>query len=273
MALKYIGSVMKASLYLFTCWLRNNRALAFMMVLWPYMMAFFLLGLGTILGSIEEYSSRMGVANPIFYILASSSIMVSSINIVDTVAGDLLRHRWIGTLPYIVSSPPRFIVYAIAGPIPSTMITGLISLTSILPAAVYFEGALGGLKILLVLGLVYLAMLPLIGIAVIVGGFSLIVAEETNIASFLTPFILLVSGVFYPQYVLPTVLQWIGRAFPLVYVVEATRVLATYHIPPLQPILTAVAFLAGLSILYNTLAFPGLLYVEEKLRRTGAYEE
>ncbi len=271
--MRYVLAVMKADLYSFMCWIRNNRMLAFFMLFWPYMIAFFLLGLGSLLGSIEEYRLRIGVSNPVLYILASSSIMVSSISIVDNVAGQLLRHRWVGTLPYIVSSPPRFIVYAIAGPIPATMITSLVTLLSILPAAVYFEGVVGGLKILLVLLYMYLAMVPLIGIAVIIGGLSLVVREESNIAGFLTPFILLVSGVFYPQTILPHVLQLIGRCLPLVYVVEATRILATYSIPPLNTLSSIAGILIGMSILYNGFSIPGMLFVEKRLRREGVYEE
>ncbi len=273
MEVRYVSSVMRAGLYAFYCWLKNNRSFAFWMIFWPYMMAFFLFGLGSLLGSIEEYSSRMGIVNPIFYILASSSVLVSSISIVDNVAGELLRHRWIGTLPYVMVSPPRFVVYAIAGPIPATMVTSFISLTSVLPAAVFFEGAIGGLKMFIILLFIYLAMIPLIGISVIIGGLSLIAGEETNIAGFLPPFILLVSGVFYPQTILPWILQAIGKALPLVYVVEATKIMAFYRIPPFNTLFILAGFLVGLSILYNIVAVPGMLLIERKLVERGVYEE
>lgn len=272
MEVKYVTAVMRASLYSFYCWLKNNKGFAVMMLFWPYMMAFFLLGIGALIGSIEEYSVRMKVVNPIFYILASSSVMVSSINIVDSVAGELLRHRWIGTLPYVIASPPRFIVFAIVGPLPTTMISSLISLTSILPAAVYFEGLIGGFKIFVVLLFIYLGMIPLIGLAVVVGGLSLAVGEEANIAGFITPFILLVSGVFYPQTILPWILQIIGRMFPLYYIVEATKILAIYRIPPLSLFYPIVSMLVLLSMLYNTLAAPGILFVERKVLERGNYE-
>jgi len=271
--LRYVLAVMKANFYLYIHELKNNRGFAFFMLFWPYLIAFFLFGLGTMLGSIEEYSVRMNIANPILYILASSSIMLSSISIVDNVAGELLRHRWIGTLAYIVSSPPRLIIYAIAGPIPSTMFSSFISLTSILPAVLYFEGLLGGLKLFLILMFIYLAMVPLIGLAVVVGGLSLVVREESNVAGFLTPFILLVSGVFYPQTILPYVLQLIGKAFPLVYVVEATKILATYHYPPLNMLYPLIGILIGMSILYNLFTTPGMFLVEKKVLERGVYEE
>ena len=271
--MKYLVAVMKANFYAYIHELKNNRNLTFFMFFWPYMMAFFLYGLGSLIGSIEEYSVRMNIANPILYILASSGIMISSISIVDNVAGELLRHRWLGTLPYIVSSPPRLTLYAIAGPIPSTMLSGFINIMVILPAVVLIEGLISGFKLFIVLMLVYLAITPLIGIAVIVGGLSLVVGEESNIAGFLTPFILLVSGIFYPQTILPYVLQLIGRCFPLVYVVEATKILATYHYPPFTLLFTSIGILIAMSILYNSLATPGMFWVEKKVLERGVYEE
>ncbi len=266
-------AVMKANFYAYIHELKNNRGFAFFMLFWPYMMAFFMYGLGTILGSIEEYSSRMGVANPILYILASSSIMLSSISIVDNVAGELLRHRWLGTLPYIVSSPPRLILYAVIGPIPATMLSSFINISVILPAVVSIEGLIGGFKLFIILLLIYLAMIPLIGIAVFIGGLSLVVGEESNVAGFLTPFILLVSGIFYPQTILPYILQLIGRCFPVVYVVEATKILATYHYPPFTLLFTAMGVLIAMSLIYNSLSMPAVLWIEKKILERGVYEE
>ena len=271
--MKYVWAVMRADFYAYVRELLNNKGFMFFMLFWPYMMALFMFGLGTMLGSLEAYSENMGVANPVLYILASSSVMLSSISIVDNVAGTLLRHKWLGTLPYIVSSPPRLVVYAISAPIPSTLLSSFISVTVILPAVLAIEGFMGGLKLFIVLMLIYLGMIPLIGIAILAGGLSLVAGEESNVASFLTPFILLVSGVFYPQTILPYILQVISRAFPLVYIVEATKVLATYRIPPLNILYSVMGVLVGLSILYNLFTTPAVLWVERKVLERGVYEE
>ncbi len=271
--MKYLMAVMRANFYAYIRELMNNKGFMFFMLFWPYMMAFFMFGIGSMLGSIEEYSENMGVANPILYILASSSIMLSSISIVDNVAGELLRHKWLGTLPYIVSSPPRLILYAIAGPIPSTLLSSFVNITVILPAVIAIEGLIGGFKLFIVLMLIYLGMIPLIGIAVMAGGLSLIAGEDSNVASFLTPFILLVSGVFYPQTILPYILQLIGKCFPLVYIVEATKILATYKYPPFTMLYSIIGFLIGLSVIYNLLTAPGVVWIEKKVLERGVYEE
>lgn len=271
--MKYVWTVMRACFYAYIRELMNNKLFMFFMLFWPYLTAFFLFAIGSILGSLEEYSKNMGIANPILYILASSSIMLSSISIIDNVAGELLRHKWIGTLPYIISSPPRFIVYAIAGPIPSTLLSSFIMIAVVLPAVIFIEGFFGGVKLFIVLILIYLGMIPLIGLAVVTGGLSLVAGEDSNIASFLTPFILLVSGVFYPQTILPYILQLIGRIFPLVYIVEATKILATYKYPPYNLLYSTIGFLIGLAIIYNTVMAPGVVWVEKKVLEKGVYEE
>ena len=159
------------------------------------------------------------------------------------------------------------------GPIPATMLSSFINISVILPAVVSIEGLIGGFKLFIILLLIYLAMIPLIGIAVFIGGLSLVVGEESNVAGFLTPFILLVSGIFYPQTILPYILQLIGRCFPVVYVVEATKILATYHYPPFTLLFTAMGVLIAMSLIYNSLSMPAVLWIEKKILERGVYEE
>ncbi len=264
-------SVIRAELYAYISWLKNNKSLAFFMVLWPYLTAVFLLGLGTLLGSLEEYKVRMNIANPAFYIIASGGIMVSSISIIDSVVGIALRHRWLGTLPYVVSSPPGFTLTMMLGPIPGSMISSFIALSSILPAAIYFEGLLGFIKIFIVLLIIYLAMLPLIGLSIIIAGLTLIIGEEANIAAFISPFMLLLSGVFYPQTLLPEVLRLMSTIIPLSYVVNAVKLLATYHIPPFNIFMTIMGVIIGLTVIYNTLSIPGVIAIEKRVLRHGIH--
>lgn len=270
--LRYVKSVMKAELYAYYCWMKNNKMYGFMMLIWPYLMAGFLLGLGLLLGSLKVYGERMGVANPAFYIIASSGVMVSSISIIDSAVATVLEHRWIGTLPYILSIPPGYRSVVMFGPLLPAVISSFISVSAILPAAVLFEGVVGGFKVLLALILVCIAMWPLIGLAVIIAGVTLIIREETNIASFMTPFMILVSGVYYPQTILPYILQLFAKVVPVYYVVTAVKILATYHIPPFNIFFTIAGILFGLTLIYNTIAYPGVKVIEDVIRSKGVQD-
>lgn len=265
-------AVIRAEIHAYICWLRNVKSLLFFMTLWPYLMAGLLLGLGSIIGSLEEYKARMGVVNPIFYLIASGGVMVSSIAIIDSVVGSALEHRWLGTLPYIASSPPGMVLVITLGPIPRSLISCFITLTSVMPAAIYFEGLMGSAKIFLLLMIIYLAMIPLIGLSIILAGLTLLAGEETNIASFLTPFMLLVSGVFYPQTILPWILRVIAAYIPVSYVVEAAKLMAAYHIPPLKALLTLSGIILGLAVIYNAISIPGVAGIGRVVMRRGIHE-
>lgn len=267
--IKYIKQVMKAELYAFYCWMKNNKLYAFLMVVWPYLMAGFLLELGLMLGNLDVYKERMNVTNPILYIILSSGILVSSLSIVDQAVASVLMHRWIGTLPYVMTSLPGFRLVIIFGPLLPSILSSFIVISAIMPAALLIEGVLGLGKILMALAFIYLALFPLLGFSIIIAGITLVLREETNIVSFITPFMMVLSGVYYPLAVLPLVLQYLARVVPVYYVVEAVKILAVYHVPPFNKLFITAGILFGLTIVYNAVAIPGVKYVEERIRSRG----
>lgn len=261
--------ILRAGLFATIAWAKNNRWILFSMLIWPYLIAFLLIALGMLYGSIETYRSRLGIANPILYILAGSGIVMSSLFIVDSVATTALYHRWLGTLPYLMLTPTRMYKVLVLEPLPSAVISSTIGVLAVIPGVVYFEGLLGAGKLLLVLLLVYMGMLPLIGLSVIIASITLVLREESNVAAFLTPLILLASGVFYPLEVLPQILQYMSRIFPTSYIVEATRMIASYTIPEFKILLIAVYALGALTLVYNGLASLALTSSERMVKKSG----
>ena len=227
--------------------------------------------LGMIYGNINIYSSRLKISNPAIYLLASSVIAMSSVFIVDAVAGFALYNRWIGTLPYIILSPIKTpILYIVAG-LPESLISPFLTILAILPAAIYFEGLLGGLKTLLILFIIFIGMLPMIGFSSLVASLILVLKEESNIISSLTPFMLLVSGIFYPIEILPRFLQILSTIIPVRYVVDASRLVATYLIPDFRLLLIILYLLALLTLIYNSLAFGVINKADRSVKKSGAY--
>lgn len=261
--------IIRAGFFSTIAWVKNNRWMLFSMLIWPYLTAFLLIALGMLYGSLETYRLRLGVSNPALYILAGSGIVMSSLFIVDSVATTALYHRWLGTLPYLMLSPTHMYKVLVLEPLPSAIISSTIGVLAIIPGAVYFEGLLGAGKLFLVLFLVYMGMLPLIGLSVVVASITLVLREESNIAAFLTPLILLVSGVFYPLEVLPKILQYMSRVFPTSYIVEATRMIATYTIPEFKALLIVAYALGVLTLAYNGLASLALTSSEKMVKRSG----
>ncbi|MCD6300714.1 MAG: ABC transporter permease [Staphylothermus sp.] len=260
--------VVRAELHAYFSWLRNNRLFAFMMIFWPYLFAFFMIGLGVMLGSLNVYAERMGVGNPLFYIIVASGVLVSSLNIMDSIVWSLVDYKWLGVLPYIIASPPGFRRVSIYGLTIPSIISGFISLTSILPAVLFLEGWLGGFKLFIILLIVYIGMLPLVGLGVFLASVTLMLKEESFVG-FLSPFMLLVSGVYYPITILPWFLRVIAKIFPVTYVIEAVKVVSVIGTPDISRLLQVIGLLFVLLMTYNLLFFPGVRRAEDFVKKKG----
>jgi len=265
-----IMDVLRAQTFSTIAWFKNNRLMFAAMFIWPYLMVGMILALGTLYGSVEEYSKKVEVSNPALYLLASSVVAMSSIGIVDGVAGFTLYNRWLGTLPYILMSPVRTPILLMVAGLPEALITSFITISAILPATLYFEGLIGVGKSFIVYGFIILGMLPMLGFSSLVASLLLIVKEESNILSSLIPFILLVSGVFYPLEILPRVLQLISRIVPTTYIINATKIVASYYTPEFKGILLIMYAIASLAIVYNLMSFTVLGKAEKAVKRGGA---
>ena len=261
--------VFRAQLHSSIYWYKNNKWMFFSMFLWPYLLVGVMLGLGALIGNINLFSKRVGVVDPAFYLLSASAVAMSSVGIVDAVAGFALYNRWLGTLNYILLTPIREAKLMIAAGIPDSVITPLISVIAVAPAAIYFEGLMGGLKLALILLIMYMGMVPLIGLSVLAATALLFVREESNIVSSISPFILLLSGVFYPVSVLPKTLQAIAPYIPSKYVVDAAKMAARYSTMPWSWIVLTLGILATLGAVYNGAASYAVARAEIAVRRRG----
>lgn len=261
--------VIRAQLHATIYWYKNNRWLFLSMFLWPYLMVGMMLAIGLLFGSLGEYASRMGVSSPGFFLLSASTVAMSSLGIVDAVAGFALYNRWLGTLSYIVLTPTRTTLVFLAAGLPESLITMLITVSSVLPAVIYLEGIVGGVKLLLVLAAMLAGMLPLLGLSMLAASILLVVKEESNIINSIVPFTLLVSGVFYPVEILPTLLREISNIVPVTYVVQAARLASSLSTPWGASILSLFYSLALLALAYNTIAAIAIRSAERRMLVKG----
>jgi len=263
--------VFRAQLFSTIAWYKNNRLFFISMFIWPYLMVGIIFALGSIYGNIQQFSARLNVSNPAIYLLASSVVAMSSLYIIDAVAGFALYNRWIGTLPYIILSPIRTPVLMMIAGLPESLVSPIVTIIAILPAAIYFEGFMGAIKTLIVLFVIFLGMIPMIGFSSLIASIILLVKEESNILSSLSPFMLLVSGVFYPIEILPRILQIISKAIPITYVVDASKLVATYFIPNISMLLIILYLIGVLAVLYNLIAFMAIGRAEKAVKKAGVF--
>jgi ABC-2 type transport system permease protein len=264
-----VVDVFRAQLHASLYWYKNNKWMLFSMFIWPYLMVGIIMGLGAMVGNVGLFSKRVGVVDPAFYLFSASAVAMSSVGIVDAVAGFALYNRWLGTLNYIFLTPIREAELMIAAGLPDSIITPLISVIAVLPAAIYFEGLWGGAKLLILLLVMYLGMIPLVGISVLAASALLFVREESNIINSITPFILLLSGVFYPVTVLPQSLQAIAAYVPTKYVVDVAKMAARFSSIPGAYVMIVLGILAVMGLSYNGVAAIAVTRAEKAVRRKG----
>ncbi|MET1127890.1 MAG: ABC transporter permease [Thermoproteota archaeon] len=262
--------VARAELLATFYWYKNNRSMLAAFMLWPYLMTGILLGLGYLFGDPRVYVERMGVRDPALFVLSASVVAMASVNIIDTVAGFTLYNRWIGTLPYILMSPVRAGVLLVASGLPHALIDTAVIVAAIAPASALLAGAEGVARLAFAYLLIVAGMVPLLGLAVLAASVLLVVREESNILSSLTPFLLLISGVFYPVEILPRMLQLASAAVPVSYIVEAARSLSALGSLPGRQLYMLAYALALMSLAYNGSALAAVRVTLRAAMRRGA---
>jgi ABC-2 type transport system permease protein len=265
-----LRSLLRAELSIQWWWLRSNRVMLALSFAWPYMAVLVLLAMGHAYGSVENMARRLGVDEPIVYLMAASMVAFAATGIIDNASGVAQWHRWLGTLPYIYTAPHRFPVYLVVSGLAGSLFIAATDLAAMLPGALIAAGPRGGLGLLAVFAVMILASLPLVGIAVAAALASLLAREEGNVLSFLNPLLLLLSGVFYPLDVLPRVLREASALVPVRYVVEAARLASTLSAGPLRAVTVTAYYLTAMIAVYNTLSIWAVEGLESRARRSGA---
>ncbi len=266
-----LKSLVKAELGVQWWWLKNNRVMLVLSFVWPYMAVLVLLAMGYAYGSIQNMARRLGVDEPVVYLMAASMVAFAASGIIDNASGVAQWHRWLGTLPYVYAAPHRFPVYLVVSGFAGSLFIATTNLAAMLPGALAVGGLRAGLGLLAVFAVMIIASLPLVGIAVSAALLSLLAREEGNVLSFLNPLLLLLSGVFYPIDVLPRILQWMSVLAPVRYVVEAARIASTFTGGPVRAVVVASYYLAVMIAVYNLLSLKAVGALESAARRRGVF--
>lgn len=259
-----------AEIYMSVRVYKNNPAMLFTRLTWPYLMVFVILVLGSSYGSLEEYSSSLGVTDPLFFLFAASGIAFTALGVVEYGASFTAWYRWLGTLPYITSGTPSLSAYIAASGAARSLLDVAVTYVSITPAVVLLGGLESGLRMVVVVGVLLAGMAPLIGLAVIAAMLTVMVKVESDVLSFLNPLLLLLSGVFYPITLLPDLLEAIAALVPISYVVEASKVAAAFEGVLGARLYTIMYILGLMAVVYNLLALAASLKTERSIYSRGS---
>lgn len=198
----------------------RRKTILMMFIVYPYLITLFIMLVGTSLGSPQVFIEKVGI-DPVPFFIVSSFVLVSVLGVVDDVLWRPIFDEWMGTLPYVISSPTSRVIHYIAIPIPRLALVILSGSASIFPVLTYYYGIPGLLKAAGVLGLALLSSLLLTTLAMVIAGLVFTLAGESwRILNIVRPCLLILLGAFYPRYMMPFTAQVISWLVPSSHTVE-----------------------------------------------------
>jgi len=169
-------------------------------------------------------------------------------------AGSISRERELGTLDGIISAPISRLSI-ILGKSFAQVVRGLLqALLALILTVVLFGVVVHGSYGLLTL-LLLLTVFSFIGIGVMISALASQQETAMTIMMTLTFPMLFLSGALFPIQQMPVVMQWISKALPLTYAVEALRkcvVLGT----GIAGMMTEVWVMVGFGVIFTVIAIP-----------------
>ena len=265
-----LRSLLIAEAYIRLAWMRNNKLLLILELVWPYAMVAIILVLGTAYGDIETYKSRLGVKDPYVFLVSSSFIAYNASVAIENSASIATWHRWLGTLPYLSVTVKRLWNYVIVSGFVNALASSVITLVALTPGILVLSGAGSALNMVIVLGILLIGILPLITFSGVAAMATILAREESSVLSFITPLIILVSGIFYPIEILPRLLRLLSQVIPLTYIVEASKTIAVLGTPFGAKVYSLIFVLSIIVATYTLLGVTLLNRLETESHMRGA---
>jgi len=249
----------------------RRRSLLLAILAYPYILMIFILLVGSSMGSPIFFEEKVGLT-PVVFLVTNGFILMSMLSIVDDILWRPILDEFIGTLPYVISSPTSRLKHYLAIPIPRLLLVFLSWTTSIVPIYMYYYGFTGLVEASITLFMTVSASLStipmvmlLIGIVYGLGG------GIWRIVSVIRPLLLLFTGVYYPRRFMPFIGRLICYAMPQSHIVEAIQIVLVA--PQLDYILTDVFMLLGIAtiliIVYSPLSSRSIYFWEHARVREG----
>ena len=204
--------------------------------------------------TVETQGVVSGGSNYFQFMAPGLMAMVIMMAAMIGLAGSISRERELGTLDGIMSAPISRLSIVL-GKSFAQVVRGLLQavLTLVLAIVLFgvvVQGNLGLLALLLLL-----TVFSVIGIGIMISAMASQQETAMTIMMTLTFPMMFLSGAFFPIQQMPTVMQWISKALPLTYAVEALRkciVLGT----GISGMLPEVWVMLGFGVVFTAIAIP-----------------
>ncbi len=250
----------------------RRKSVLIMFIMYPYILTAFVLLVGYGLGNPGVFVEKVGIDPAVFFITAGF-ILMAILGVGDDIMWRPMFDEWMGTLPYIISSPVPRVQHYIAIPLPRLILVLISGATSVVPVLTFYYGLNGFLEGLAVLALTGLgAVFYSTSVLVIVGLIYGSGGENWRIINILRPLFMILLGAYYPRFLMPLAGRIVSSLIPSSHVIEAIqRILASYGSP--IDIFFLLAIATALFIIYTPLGLRSVVYWEKAKVREGVKVE
>jgi ABC-2 type transport system permease protein len=246
----------------------RRKSLLVMFVAWPYLTTAFMLIFGYAVGSPRVFTERVGV-DPIQFMIVGSYLLFSIMTIVDDIMWRPIYDEQLGTLPYIVSSPTRLITHYLSMPVPRFVASTVLGATAVFPVMVFsrgLEGLLVGLAVVLlslISATVFTPLATAIGLSLYTLG-----GESWRAINVIRPLLLIVTGIYYPRWLMQWPLYLVSSLMPPAHCVEVIQRIVV-GLAETYTILVSLTLAVLLGVLYSPAMARSATAWEKKKLRVG----
>ena len=236
--------------------------------IFPYVMAAmsYLMGIASSYISpdaFSEFQKNTGSSNVLLYFLTGYGIMFPSFLVVSVASENTGAEMASGTLEQVFVSQARRELFILFSSFPYVLVAMLGLIISYAPIILM---GVSILDFLVTMVMVFVGLLPLLGLGILASNLTIKVKEYWSAANFLQAVLTLFSGFAYPISFLPEWMRLVSYILPTSYAVELVRKFIEAHSISYSG-LYGIAFMA---IAYITAGILSFRLVEKEGERSGS---
>ena len=250
-------------------WLRYPTWILVIIAL-PYMLSGFFYVIGMALGgpvATRNFAEKTGTPNALLYYVVGSAMFLIAALVIDSIGRSIRQEQYRGTFEIHYSMPISRVVLWSSHILPQGTVMFVTLGISLIPALM-LSGLPNPISAFIGVLILTISMIPLFGIGLIVAALTVRFKEPWAVTNILKAVISVVSGFYYPLYVLPAWLRVLAGYLPTTHAITLIRDLLIFNREFLASdprvialvVLSSIYFLTGLSVFKRW---------ESRARKTG----
>ncbi len=252
--LKNLLNVFRAEFMLTLTDITRRKLLLITMIAYPYVLAMFIVLIGSSVGSYSSFKLRLGM-DPIPFFVMASYLMMTVLGVIDEVLWRPVHDSMIGTFTYVILSPINRVTFYLIVPLPRLALSTLLNAPTLLPIMLIYYGTLALLITGLVVSFALISAFLMISFSVLVlGTFYYLLGQNWRLLNIVRPLLLIVTGIYYPRYLMPLTLKLISTLLPSSSTVELLYRILLNVPTTTQYVLSLIGVATALALIYLPLS-------------------